>query len=120
MKSEWQKTAQEIGSNAYKLYGDQEDGLIGFVIEHVEDMVKETVEVAYLDEAYKTVYDANINDHEVFKQATEQLINLDFDINKDKIATTDIITRLAYWIIYIKAMQQYWELVEKEEVIIDD
>jgi len=120
MKTNWRETAKEIGNNAYKLYGDQEYGLIDFVIEYVEDMVKETVEVAYLDEAYKTVYDANINDHEVFKQATEQLINLDFDINKDKIATTDIITRLAYWIIYIKAMQQYWELVEKEEVIIDD
>ena len=116
MKTNWRETAQEIGSNAYKLYGDQEDGLIGFVIEYIEDMAKETVEVAYLDEAYKTVHDANINDHEVFKQATEQLINLDFDINKDKIATTDIITRLAYWIIYIKAMQQYWKLVEKEEV----
>ena len=116
MKTNWRETTQEIGSNAYKLYGDQEDGLIGFVIEYIEDMAKETVEVAYLDEAYKTVYDANINDHEVFKQATEQLINLDFDINKDKIATTDIITRLAYWIIYIKAMQQYWKLVEKEEV----
>ena len=116
----WRDTAMRLAKEALSLYGDQEYGLIGFVIEHVEDMVKETVEVNYLDEAYKTVYDANINDHEVFKQATEQLINLDFDINKDKIDTTDIITRLAYWIIYIKAMQQYWELVEKEEVIADD
>ena len=115
MKTNWRETAKEIGNNAYKLYGDQEDGLIGFVIEYVEDMAKETVEVAYLDEAYKTVYDANINDYKVFKEATQALLT---DISLEK-NIENIITRLAYWVIYIKAMHRYWELVEQEEMMIN-
>ena len=114
--SSWKETAQEIGENAFRLYGDQENGLIGFVIEYVEDLASETAEVAYLDETYKVVYDANINDQEVFKEATQALLT---DISLQKDIGENIIMRLAYCIIYVKAMHRYWELVEQEEMIYD-
>ena len=111
----WRETTEKIGESAFRLYGDQEDNLIGFVIEYVEDTANETVAVNYLDEAYKVVYDANINDYKVFKEATQALLT---DISLEK-NIENIITRLAYWVIYIKAMHRYWELVEQEEMMIN-
>jgi len=127
MTSSWKKTAQIIAEDALAKCGDNEEQ----AIEYIEEYTGWCSEVINTAEAYKTVYEAFIDDNKTFDIA-KAIVESMAEESKELVLDIDkVIENLAYWIMHTETMNCYWELVnknkeeesenvEKEEVIIDD
>jgi len=123
--SDWKETAQLLAEEAWEQFKDNEDKAEEFIWESVDGCA----EVIYTAEAYEVVCDARVHDYDTFETANDTLRDTEGDKIHEGESVDDIITRLAFCIVYTQAMECYWELVnkhkeeeeeEEEEVIIDD
>ncbi len=132
--SDWKETAKTIAEEAWEECKDNENAAVEFI----EESVDGCAEVIYTAEAYEVVCDARVHDYDTFETANDTLRDTEGDKIYEGESVDDIITRLAFCIIYTQAMEYYWELVnkhkeeeeeedkeeeeeeDKEEVIIDD
>jgi len=118
MKNEWQKTAQLIAEDAWEQFKDDEEA----AIEYIEEDICWCAEVIHTAEAYKTVYEAFIDDNKTFDIA-KAIVESMAEESKELVLDIDkVIENLAYWIMHTETMNCYWELANKnrEEVIADD
>jgi len=108
----WRDTAMRLAKEALSLYGDDD----ARVIKYIEEKTKETVEaMLYSDVAWETVYDARNTDYPVYDEANLVLVNEHEDSIGFDETIDDVIARLAYWIVWNKALDYYIQLLEEKE-----
>ncbi len=104
----WEKTAIEIAEGAFDECGDFEET----AFEYIHESVDGCEDVIYTAKAYDTVLDARTAAPEYFDRAHERLVETEGDrIGQDE-TIDDVITRLAYWIIYERAVDEYYRLLQ--------
>ena len=69
----------------------------------------------YSDVAWETVYDARNTDYPVYDEANLVLVNEHEDSIGFDETIDDVIARLAYWIVWNKALDYYIQLLEEKE-----
>lgn len=108
----WRDTAMKLAKEALLLYGDDD----AKVIKYIEEKAKECVEVIpYSNTAWETVYDARNTDYPVYDEANLILVNEHEDAIGFDETIDDVIARLAYWIIWNKALDYYIQLQKESE-----
>jgi len=109
-KMKWDEAAVEIAREAWEEYGNDEEA----ALEYIHESVDGSEHVIYTAQAYDTVLEARVLDPEVFERAHDSLTDTEGDrISRDE-TIDDVITRLAYWILYEIAADHYRSLVEAQ------
>ncbi len=106
----WNEAAIDIAVQAFAECGENEDE----ALEYIHESVDGCEHVIYTLQAYDTVLEARATDSEFFYTAHDRLVETEGDrIGKDE-TIDDIITRLAYWVMFERAMDHYRSLVDAQ------
>jgi len=106
----WDEAAVEIAREAWEEYGNDEEA----ALEYIHESIDGSEHVIYTLQAYDTVLEARITNPEIFDRAHDSLTDTEGDrIGKDE-TIDDIITRLAYWVMFERAMDHYRSLVDAQ------
>lgn len=118
--TDWKETAKLIAEEAIETCNHEDDAMDFIQIE-----AEWSEEAVCTGKAYQVVCDARNNDEsEIFdiaKMTLEAIMENNAKYKEE--LTTDIdklITSLAAWIIYTQAIDYYWQLMKKREMIYDD
>jgi hypothetical protein len=102
-KYAWERIAVDIGEDASAECGSDRDAAMDFIHESV-DGCRDVIITA---RAWETVSSARINDSEVYDMAHSDLISTLGDKIQPDETIDNVVTRLAYWIIFSRAIMAY-------------
>jgi hypothetical protein len=101
----WIETAIEIAGSAFYGYDDPEEA-----IRHIRERVEMCPDVVLMAKVYDTIEDARVRASDIYSKAREQLIKEKPQPNE---TMDDMVKRLAFWIIYTKAVEYYKYMKEE-------
>jgi hypothetical protein len=117
----WEQTAIEIGEEAAQEHGNNIDEAMDYIHESVDG----NEHVIITKKAWETVFDARFNNTsilDIYYMAYADLIDTEGDKLQASENLDDVISRLAYWIMYNRASMAYeamFEEIETEEAMFE-
>jgi len=101
----WIETAVEIAGSAFYRYDDPEEA-----IRHIRYRAERCPDAVLTPMIYDTIEDAIKKAPDIYDKACEQLVKEKLQSNE---TMDDIVKRLAFWIIYTKAVEYYRYIMEE-------
>ncbi len=95
----WIETAVEIAGSAFYGHDDPEEA-----IKHIRYRVERCPDAVLTPMIYDTIEDARTRAPDIYNKAREQLVKEKPQLNE---TMDDMVKRLAFWIIYTKAVEHY-------------
>lgn len=101
----WIETAIEIAGSAFYGYDDPEEA-----IKHIRYRAERCPDAVLTPMIYDTIEDARTKAPDIYNKAREQLVKEKPQQNE---TMDEIVKRLAFWIIYTKAVEYYRYIMEE-------
>lgn len=101
----WIETAVEIAGSAFYGYDDPEEA-----IRHIRYRAERCPDAVLWDRVQDTIEDTLVNDPDIYNKAREQIAKEGIIPND---TASNITKRLAFWIIYTKAVEHYKYMKEE-------
>lgn len=101
----WIETAVEIAGSAFYRHDDPEEA-----IKHIRYRVERCPDAVLTPDIRHTIEDARTRAPDIYNKAREQLVKEKLQSNE---TMDDIVKRLAFWIIYTKAVEHYQYIMEE-------